>query len=184
MNIEDTIKPKSDQLNADDLIAGPMVVEIESIHVRGGDQPVVVALKNGLRPYLPCKSMRRVMIMAWGKNSHEWGGRMMELYCDPAVKFGGSAVGGIRIGKMSNIEKSITMMLTVSRGKRTGYTVAPLKASSAGPNVAHVISVIDAAHDKESLAKAADMAAQLPDADKPATRAAYQAAKTRIGGNQ
>ena len=63
-----TIKPKSDQLNADDLIAGPITVTVQAVNVyESPDQPVSVVIGNGCQPYKPCKSMRRLMIAVWGK---------------------------------------------------------------------------------------------------------------------
>ncbi|MGX1809684.1 hypothetical protein ACWIGI_28520 [Nocardia sp. NPDC055321] len=40
MNIEDTLAPKSDQIQADDLIAGPRTVTIESVSAGSVEQPV------------------------------------------------------------------------------------------------------------------------------------------------
>ena len=122
----DTIKPKSDQLNYDDLIGGPITAQITGVR-RGAtvEQPVIVEIA-GWQPYMPCKSMRRVLIAAWGDRGSVWVGRWLTLYGDPSVKFGGVAVGGIRISHMSHIDAERTMMLTTTRSKRSGFTVAPL----------------------------------------------------------
>ena len=122
----DTIRPKSDQLNYDDLIGGPITVQITGVR-RGAtvEQPVIIEIE-GWQPYMPCKSMRRVMIAAWGDKGRAWVGRWLTLYGDPSVKFGGVAVGGIRISHMSHINEASTMMLTTTRSKRAGFTVAPL----------------------------------------------------------
>jgi hypothetical protein len=50
----------------------------------------------------------------------------MTLYCDPSVKFGGVALGGVRISHMSNILSPMSMMLTTTRSRRSEYTVQPL----------------------------------------------------------
>jgi hypothetical protein len=47
----------------------------------------------------------------------------MTLYRDPAVRFGGQDVGGIRVSHLSHIEKRITLALTVTRGRRAPYVV-------------------------------------------------------------
>lgn len=120
-----TIEPKSDQLNADDMIAAPMTVKITGVRAGDKDQPVIIDIE-GHRPYKPCKSMRRVMVAAWGENGHNWVGKSMTLYNDPTVKWGGVAVGGIRISHMSDIKQKTSMMLTSTRGKRAQYTVEPL----------------------------------------------------------
>lgn len=125
-----TIAPKSDQLNADDLIAGPRTITITG--VRGcdePDQPIAVNFEGDDRkPYKPCKSMRRVMVHCWGPDGNTYAGRRMTLYCDPNVQFGGIKVGGIRISHMSHIDREMVLPLTVTRAKRTPYTVKPLRA--------------------------------------------------------
>ena len=113
-----TIKPKSDQLNADDLLTGPMTVKITDIKSGPVDQPVHIYIE-GQQPYKPCKTMRRVLITAWGSNGKEWIGKSMILYCDPTVKFGGIALGGIRISHLSDIGQTLNMMLTASRGRKS-----------------------------------------------------------------
>jgi hypothetical protein len=119
-NLKDTIIPKSDQLNAYDLTGTTKVIRVTSVK-RGNtkEQPVVIEY-HGMdgRPYKPCKSMRRVLIAAWGEDGREWAGKSMKLYCDPEVKFGGVKVGGIRISQLSHMEKELKILLTSARGKR------------------------------------------------------------------
>lgn len=127
-NLRDTIAPKSDQLNADDLIGTSKTVTVTS--VKRGDspeQPIAIHYDgDDGRPYKPCKSMRRVLINCWGDDGREWAGRSMTLYCDPEVKFGGVKVGGIRISHLSDIESDQVMSLTVTRSKRQPFKVAKL----------------------------------------------------------
>nr|MBX2835055.1 hypothetical protein [Micavibrio sp.] len=69
-DISHTIVPKSMQLNADDLISEPKTITITQVRVKDNpDQPVAISYQgdNG-KPYYPCKSMRRVMVRAWGKD--------------------------------------------------------------------------------------------------------------------
>jgi hypothetical protein len=58
MRLRDTITPKSDQLNADDMITGPITVTITGVRRGDKDQPVVIDIDGGYQPYKPCKSMR------------------------------------------------------------------------------------------------------------------------------
>lgn len=119
-NLRDTITPKSDQLNSDDLTNTTRVIRVTAVKRGSGkDQPISIeyAAMDG-RPYKPCKSMRRVLIAAWGEDGREWAGRSMKLYCDPEVKFGGVKVGGIRISQLSHMEKEMKIMLTATRGKK------------------------------------------------------------------
>jgi len=131
-----TIEPKSDQLNADDLIGGrTLTIEITSVSILAGDQPVALNYKgdNG-KPWKPCKSMRRVLVSAWGSDGNKYVGRRVTLYRDEKVKFGGAEVGGIRISHMSDIDGALTVALTASRAIRKPYTVQPLAGPAAEPS--------------------------------------------------
>ena len=131
IDISATVAPKSDQLNADDLIVGPRTILITAVKARAstgqGDQPVAVHFEgdNG-KPYLPCKSMRRVLLYVWGSNGNAYVGRSMTLFRDESVVFGGAAVGGIRISHMSEMQRSVTLSLTASKASRKPYVVQPL----------------------------------------------------------
>lgn len=123
-----TIIPKSDQLNADDLITGPMTIKITGVTIRSGtEQPISISFEgDNSKPYKACKSMCRVMVTAWGADSKKYVGRSMTLYRDKAVKWGGMEVGGIRISHMSDIPESMTMALTVTRANKKPFTVKPI----------------------------------------------------------
>lgn len=99
-----TIDPKSNQMNADDLIGGPKTITITRVSANQSstEQPIAISYQgdNG-KPYFPCKSMRRVLVSVWGKDGAAYAGRSLTLYRDPTVTWGGLAVGGIRISHMS-----------------------------------------------------------------------------------
>lgn len=123
-----TIAPRSDQLNADDLIGGPRTIKVTRVSpMREPDQPIAIFFEgdNG-KPYKPGKSMRRVLVRVWGVDGTAYAGRRMTLYRDDSVMFGGVAVGGIRISHMSDISESVTLPLTVTRASRKPFTVKPL----------------------------------------------------------
>jgi hypothetical protein len=152
MNLAETITPKSDQLNADDLISGPVTIKVTAI--KGSNepqQPVSIHYEgdNG-KPYKPCKSMRRVLVSAWGANGLDYVGRSMTLYRDDSVLFGGIAVGGIRISHLSHIEKDLTLALTVSRASRKPYSVKRLEVAAPIADVA-ALAAIDAANTLDEL---------------------------------
>ena len=134
MDIATTTAPKSDQQNYDDYIGGPKTVTVVDVKAGSPEQPVEIHLTEFPgRPFKPSKSMRRVLIACWGADSANYTGRTMTLYGDPEVKFGGEKVGGIRIGGLSNMDKPVTVALTVTRGKRAPFTVrsiAPAKDTS------------------------------------------------------
>ncbi len=128
MDISTAAAPRSDQINADDLIGGPQLVTITEVRKGSDEQPVeiVTAEFGPKRPYRPGKSMIRVLIAAWGPQASEYAGRRLMLYRDPSITFGKDAVGGIRISAMSDIKSRLTLALTVTRGRRAPYTVEPL----------------------------------------------------------
>ena len=129
MDMTSTIQPRSDQLNADDLLTGPMTVTITEVTQGNAEQPVNVnTVETPGRPYKPSKSMRRVMVAAWGKDATAYAGRRLTLYCNPKIKFGGQEVGGIEISHMSDIDQDLKVSLTATRGKKKLHTVKPLAA--------------------------------------------------------
>lgn len=126
MNIEETLAPTSDQLDAVDLLGGPRIFTVERVSKGSIEQPVQVHLREFPRVWRPGKSMRRVLASCWGVESAEWAGRRVELYCDEKVAFGGKAVGGTRISRLSHIEKAKKVPLLISRGQSAMWTVEPL----------------------------------------------------------
>jgi hypothetical protein len=71
MNLNATIIPKSDQLNADDLISGPRTIKITAVESGSAEQPVSIQYHGGTgRPYKPSKSMRRVLVAMWGTDGN------------------------------------------------------------------------------------------------------------------
>jgi len=127
------IVPKSDQINADDLLAGPRTITVSSVEIRPGtEQPVSIRFEgDGGKPYKPCKIMCRVMVRCWGPDASKYAGRSMTLYRDPMVKWGALAVGGIRISHLSGIERDVVMALTETKGSKKAFTVKPLTADAA-----------------------------------------------------
>lgn len=127
MDITDTVIPNSQQVNAEDLLPGPRTVQIAQVERGTSEQPVFIHLAEFPgRTYRPGKSMRRVLISAWGAEASVYVGRRLTLYNDTTIKFGKDVTGGIRISHMSHIEKPLQVALTVTRGKRAPFTVQPL----------------------------------------------------------
>ena len=127
MDLTESIAPRSDQLNADDLISGPITVTITDVREGAAEQPVdVILAEYPGRAYRPSKSMRRVMVMAWGAKSAAYTGHRLTLFRNPEITFGRDKVGGIEIAAMSHIPKPLTVALTATRGKRKNFTVQPL----------------------------------------------------------
>ncbi len=170
------IIPKSDQLNADDLIAGPITIKVTEVTIRAGEQPVSIHYEgdNG-KPYKSCKSMNRVLVMAWGADAKNYIGRSMTLYRDPSVKWAGQDVGGIRISHLSHLDGQFTMALTATKGSRKPFTVKPLVADEPAPSLDTVLAAIGTMTDKPSREAAKALAEMLEDAaDIAAAQSAFK----------
>lgn len=127
-DLMDAVKAKTDQLNADDLLYGPITVTVQGVRrMESAEQPIGIDLGDGRQPYKPCLSMRRLLILLWGADGRAWAGRQMTLYRDADAAYGGVKVGGIRISHLSDIGKDATVMLTAKRGQRKPYTVRLLE---------------------------------------------------------
>lgn len=128
MDLSKTIKPKSDQLNADDLVTGSKTIKIRDIK-EGADetQPVKIYFYgDNNKPYLPCKSMRRVLVQLWGADGLQFIGKRLTIFRDDSVKWAGIEVGGIRISHASHIAENTRVLITVAKNKRTPATIEVL----------------------------------------------------------
>lgn len=150
MDITETIAPRSDQLNAEDLLTGPRTFTVEKVTAGSVEQPVEIHLiEFPGRPFKPSKTVRRILVAAWGPEAANYVGRRMTLYRDASVKFGGMDVGGIRVSHLSHIDKRMSLALTVTRGKRAPFVVEPLANTSA--DVTEFASRIDEATTLDDL---------------------------------
>lgn len=144
MDLSASLAPKSDQLNAEDLLTGPRTFTIEKVTAGTPEQPFnfhLVELPG--RPYRPSKTMRRIMAAAWGTEGSAYAGKRLTLYRDPEITFGPDKVGGIVISHLSNLQKRLTVSLTVRRGKRAPFNIDPLpepKPAHIEPAAAGVVS--------------------------------------------
>ena len=139
MDLTPTLAPKSNQLNSDDLITGPRTITITSVVAGNAEQPVAVHYDGDQgKPWYPAKSMRRVLVAAWGADASLYVGRSLTLFRDPEVSYGGIKVGGIRVSHLSHLDNPLSIALTVTRQKRTPYKVLPLATAPAPSPVAAV----------------------------------------------
>lgn len=127
MDMTPTLEAKSNQLTSDDLIAGPKTIVVTKVAAGNNEQPVAISYEGDQgRPWYPCKSMRRVLVAAWGADAKDYVGRSLTLFRDPEVSYGGMKVGGIRISHLSDLDGPLSIALTVTRQKRAPYKVQPL----------------------------------------------------------
>lgn len=129
------IIPKSDQISADDLIAGPMTITIAAVDIRPGtEQPVSIHFEgDDGRPWKPCKSMSRVLVAAWGPDAKAYIGRSATLYRDPTVRWGGVEVGGIRVSHLTHMERDMVLSLTMTKQKKAPFVVKVLRPAEPKP---------------------------------------------------
>jgi hypothetical protein len=134
-DIQAGIAPRSDQVNADDLIAGPLTVTITGARlVADKDQPWHIDLAEFKdRPFKPCLTMRRLMSKVLGKVPKRWIGEKMTLYRDPQVKYKQDTVGGARISHFSALTEPETVRLTDKRGSKMDWVVCPIESEPPAP---------------------------------------------------
>lgn len=133
-DMSSVIVPKSDQINYEDLLTGPITITITGVTVKqGAEQPVAVSFEGSGKVYRPCKSMSKVMVKVWGSDSKAFVGHSMTLYGDPKVKWGGMEVGGIRISHMTGLSSTMALALAETKTKRIIHQVQPLKVAKPEP---------------------------------------------------
>ena len=146
VDISDTLAPTSDQLDAVDLLGSPpRIFTITEVTRGNGEQPVNIRLAEFPRVWRPGKTMRRVLAGCWGKHADQWIGRRVELFCDESVKYGGVAVGGVRISRMSHIDGPKSVPIIVRQGQGGAYKVDPLPDAPAATPERDWSTVLDTA---------------------------------------
>jgi len=172
VDITDALAPKSDQLDAVELVA-PRTFTIDTgsrLGNREGQAVVEVRLVDFPRVWRPSKGMLDAIVAVWGTNAKEWAGNQITLYNDRDVTFGKDKVGGIRIAAMTGIDKPTTVQI---RGRGQGarkqpWRIDPIAATAPAPQVD-----VSEATDVDALRAAW----QGADAD---TRAAIEARVTEL----
>lgn len=148
-DVTKVIQAKSDQLNADDIVGGPITIKVTDVDVRGGDQPIQIFYEDdGGRPWRPCKTAARCLAAIWGANAANWVGLSCTLYNDPTVTWAGAQVGGIRVSHMEGLDKPRVLQLAKTRGKKGAVTIQPLEVTPQAPapdNTAALTEARDAA---------------------------------------
>lgn len=184
MDMSETIAADSTQINAVDL-AIPVTVTITGSS-KGPDAKQPVNLEVAEFPgrvYRPCKSMRRLIVEAWGKDTSAYVGRRMTLYNEKSVKFGTSSTGGIRVKALSHIAKPFTSTQMESQRKYVTYAVEKLPDAPT-PATLPPISDDDALDFARAISEAATVAelnkisAELKTRDLGAHRTQLQTAWT------
>lgn len=125
IDITKAMQAKSDQLNAEDLIAGPRTIRVANVSERDGKVRVGFDGDEG-RPWILSKTAVRALAACWGTDAAKWVGLHATVFCDPEVVYGGVKVGGIRVSRVEGITAPRALMLTVTRGKKREHLIQPL----------------------------------------------------------
>lgn len=147
-DVSDTCVAKSDQLNADDLISGPIVVSVTGVKRSSDEQPIAIQISGGHQPFKPCKTVRRILVFAWGKDAKQWTGKSMKLVRDPDVKWAGVAVGGIRIAALSHITEKFSMSLAESRKSKKTFQIEKLDTGANSQSTPSIMSAFTSMKDE------------------------------------
>jgi hypothetical protein len=128
VDLRASVVPKSDQLNYEDVQSTVITAVVTAVTSGSKEQPVNVHLAGyDGRPYKPSKTMRRLIIAGWGDRADDWIGKTICIKGDPSIRFGGVAIGGIRVVALSDIDSPFSLMLATSRGKRSEYRIDKLE---------------------------------------------------------
>lgn len=149
-DITETLAPKSNQLDGIDLAtSGPRIFTVASVDVKiGAEQPIAVHFEEFDRPWKPGVTMRRVLAKCWGKKSKAWTGNRVELYYEPEVTYGKEKPGGVRIRRISGIERRTDVPVLLSQGRPSTVSVDPLPDAApahTGPTDADIEVATDVA---------------------------------------
>jgi hypothetical protein len=186
VNIDATLAPKSDQLDAIEL-SQPRTITVRAVTAGSGEQPINVYFDgDDGRPFRPSKTVRRILREAWGNRGSDWVGKSATLYNDKTVKYGGIEVGGVRVSHVSHIDSPITMMLPVTRGKFAKYHIQPLVVREMrGDQFIDLMNRMTAATTEDALLKIAkEIGEDASDQQRNQARAAFRARRAELNTNQ
>lgn len=166
MDMTASIAPKSDQLDADDLLAGPVTVTITEVRKGpSAEQPFNFLLAEFERPWRPCKTVRKLIVAAWGPETTVYHGRRLTLVRDPNVTWAGEAVGGIRVSHMSNMKDGKPMRVSVQETSRTkaSIVIQPLPDAPPPQDYSSQVATATSKDDLNTVWRQASSAGHLTD---------------------
>jgi hypothetical protein len=182
IDIDRTLAPKSDQLDAVEL-SEPRTITITKLTEGSEDQPINVYFEgDGGRPWRPSKTVRRILRECWGNRGSDWVGKSCTIYNDKSVKFGGLEIGGVRVSHASGISNPITMLLPVTRGKFAKYHIQPLVVREMrGDQFIDLMNRMTAATTEDALlAIAKEIGEDASDEQRNQARAAFRARRAEL----
>lgn len=132
VDIRAATKPKSDQLNYENYLTGPQTYTVAKVTPGDRDHPVFIhMLECPATPYKPSKGMLKCISKpeGWGDKSSKWVGKLITLYGDPTVIYGGVEVGGIKVQAMSDIDSDYETLISARRGVRKPHLIKKLEVA-------------------------------------------------------
>jgi hypothetical protein len=80
------------------ILATIATVRIETLQNPREDKPILHFAGNNLKPMILNVTNRRVLINAWGDETDNWNGKVIEVYVNPDITNSqGEVVGGVRV---------------------------------------------------------------------------------------
>lgn len=132
VDIRAATKPKSDQLNYENYLTGPQTYTVAKVTPGDRDHPVFIHMVEcPATPYKPSKGMLKCISKpeGWGDKSSKWVGKLITLYGDPTVIYGGVEVGGIKVQAMSDIDSDYETLISARRGVRKPHLIKKLSVA-------------------------------------------------------
>lgn len=136
VDIRAATKPKSDQLNYENYLTGPQTYTVAKVTPGDRDHPVFIHMVEcPATPYKPSKGMLKCISKpeGWGDKSSKWVGKLITLYGDPTVIYGGVEVGGIKVQAMSEIDSDYETLISARRGVRKPHLIKKLEIAYYDP---------------------------------------------------
>ena len=178
-----SIVANSEQLNADELLTGPITVTIEKVSKGNREQPIHIGLAGYKdKSFRPCKTVRRILITLWTDDATKWIGQRLTIFTDPDVVYGGVRVGGLRVSHATGIDKPKTFMLTKTRGKKSEITIHPITGLAAEQRkfVAEATKKFESAETPELLEGYGATLKEQPEAVRAALKPIYAKRKQEL----
>lgn len=139
-----TIEKKTDQLNYEDFLGGvTRIITVAGVKVSKAESQYDIEIEGDKRVWRPPATVLKILVEAWTDEATTWVGHRAELYGDPDVMMTGKKVGGIRVSRLSHIDKPMSLMLTTTRGQKGRFAVDPLPDAPTPPTDAEIAGTSD-----------------------------------------
>jgi len=148
----------SSYLAQDDVRETPIRATIADVRIETigtgerADEKPVIHFREDIKTFVLNQTNWQTIEDAYGPESDRWGGKVIELYHDPGVKFGLEKVGGVRV-RIPSAENALPWEEAVAQAKKIGMTEDDFKAALKARGLKGYNPVRDAAMVREILAE-------------------------------